>query len=111
MAPRVQWTPIIAEPGSGVPVTPPEPLDLAHAAAGTRRSGLPEPRPYTWRPGDAEREAEVQARLAAIRAPREVALRRWKRALAEEARAKRNRRGRRPVPQITGICISPRTLP
>jgi len=32
------------------------------------RNGLPWAKPYTWRPGEAERQAEVAARLAAIRA-------------------------------------------
>ena len=111
MAPRVQWTPIIALSGSGVPVTSPEPLDLAHAAAGSRRNGLPEVRPYAWRPGDADREAEIQARVAAVRAAAEVARRRWKQALADEKRAKRNRRGRRPAPVITGLRVDPRRQP
>ena len=61
------WTPIIAEPGSGVPVTAPDPLDVAHAAAREHRNGLPEPAPYLWRPGEEERARAVQARLAAIR--------------------------------------------
>ena len=32
------------------------------------RNGLPESKPYIWRAGDAAREAEVEARLAALRA-------------------------------------------
>lgn len=43
------------------------PRDFRPAQAGLR-NGLPPLRPYTWRPGDAEREAEVQARIAAVRA-------------------------------------------
>lgn len=34
------------------------------------RNGLPWQKPYTWRAGEAEREAEIAARLAAIRARR-----------------------------------------
>ena len=44
---------------------------------------------------------------AAARAGRDLAVLRWKQALADEARAKRNRRGRRPVPAITGVRIPP----
>ena len=111
MAERTQWTPIIALPGDGVPVTPPESLDLAHAAAGGHRNGMPEGHSYAWRPGDAEREAEVQARVAAVRAAAEVARRRWKQALAAEAAAKRNQRGRRPAAVITGLRVDPRRQP
>jgi hypothetical protein len=32
------------------------------------RNNLPAARPYVWRPGEAQREAEIAARLAAIRA-------------------------------------------
>ena len=39
-----------------------------HPATTDAVNGTPEPQPYTWRPGEAEREREVQARLAAIRA-------------------------------------------
>jgi hypothetical protein len=43
--------------------------DLAHTAAtGSHRNGIPETRPYRWRRGDTERDAEIAARLAAIRA-------------------------------------------
>ena len=113
MAPRASRTgwPIICPPGADVPVTWPDSLDLAHAGAGSRRNGLPEGHPYTWRPGDAEREAEVQARAAAVRAAAEEARRRWKQALADEARAKRSRRARRPAPVITGIRVDPRRQP
>lgn len=41
--------------------------DLVHARVTGSRNGHPEPVPYRWRPGDAEREQEIQARLAAIR--------------------------------------------
>lgn len=34
----------------------------------SRRNGLPEPRPYIRRPGEAEREEWVRARLEAVRA-------------------------------------------
>jgi hypothetical protein len=32
------------------------------------RNGMPPLVPYTWRPGEQDREAEIQGRLAAIRA-------------------------------------------
>jgi hypothetical protein len=32
------------------------------------QNGLPEPAPYTWRAGEAQRDAEVAARVAAIQA-------------------------------------------
>jgi hypothetical protein len=35
----------------------------------------------------------------------------WKNALADQARAGRNRRGTRPAPQITGVVVQPPTLP
>jgi hypothetical protein len=38
---------------------------------------------------------------------RRVALLQWKQALSARARDKRNQRGRRPPPQITGIRIEP----
>lgn len=41
----------------------------------------------------------------ALRAATQVGRLRWKQALADEARAKRNRRGRRPAPVITGVRI------
>ena len=36
---------------------------------------------------------------------------RWKQALADDARAKRNRRGKRPAPVITGLRVDPRRQP
>jgi hypothetical protein len=42
---------------------------IAHAAGlGHQHNGMPAVRPYTWRPGDAQRDAEVADRLAAVRA-------------------------------------------
>ena len=41
----------------------------------------------------------------AAHAARQVALLTWKQELADQARARRNRRGRRPAPVITGVRI------
>jgi hypothetical protein len=43
-------------------------LDLSRAHAGRNQNGKPELLPYRWRPGEAEREAAFEARLAALRA-------------------------------------------
>ena len=55
----------------GAPELPePEPFaprDFLAADTGLR-NGLPALTPYTWRPGEAEREAEVRAQIAAARA-------------------------------------------
>jgi hypothetical protein len=67
-----------ADPGAGGPIEiilPERDTDPGQDARDGRahrpwaaRNGMPGVRPYTWRPGDAEREAEVAAELAAIRA-------------------------------------------
>src|SRR5258707_7368620 len=46
------------------PVRPQLPIGLADP----HRNGLPAAKPYAWNPGEAERRAEVAARLAAVRA-------------------------------------------
>jgi hypothetical protein len=44
-------------------------LLLDHAAGiGGRRTGMPDVLPYVWRPGEDERDREIRARLAALRA-------------------------------------------
>jgi hypothetical protein len=68
----------VTDPGAGgsVDVIPPErETDPGQDARDgrahwpwTARNGMPGVRPYRWRPGEAEREAEVAAELAAIRA-------------------------------------------
>jgi hypothetical protein len=51
------------------PGYPPNERDADHVAAtGHHHNGLPEVKPYRWRPGDAERDAEIAERLAIIRA-------------------------------------------
>lgn len=46
---------------------PPTPSDLRRArGVAEARNGVPEMRPYVYRPGEAERDAEIAARLAAI---------------------------------------------
>lgn len=65
---HTDWSPVNYLPESLADLDGPGPRDLGHARMTDARNGRPEPVPYRWRPGDAEREQEVQARLAASRA-------------------------------------------
>jgi hypothetical protein len=67
---RTDWTPVLADPGGEPNEIKPLASDLDHARISDRpqRNGLPVPVPYRWRPGEAEREAELAERLEAIRA-------------------------------------------
>src|SRR5258708_26486969 len=49
------------------PVAPGRP-QVTIRLADPPRNGLPPAKPYVWNPGEAERRAEVAARLAAVRA-------------------------------------------
>ena len=66
------WTPVLADPGYDAPSPEVQPLDsdLDHARVSDRpkRNGLPEAPAYRWRPGEAQRDAEVAGRIAAARA-------------------------------------------
>lgn len=44
------------------------PTDLFRGSGVAPVTSLPEPKPYRWRGAEQHREAEVQARLAAVRA-------------------------------------------
>lgn len=65
----LDWTPLTAQPGADLPDTDlPDDRALRHAAGlGHQHNGMPDVLPYTWRPGEAQREAALEARLAAIR--------------------------------------------
>ena len=71
---RTDWTPLLTEPGADLPDGLTQILsrrDLGHARGFDARNGQPALLPYRWRPGEAERDAELAARLDAIRAEAE----------------------------------------
>jgi hypothetical protein len=69
MSGHFDWTPVHHLPDPKLVGFVPLDSDLQHARAGdATRNGMPEPKPYRWNVAGQEREREVAARLAVIRA-------------------------------------------